>query len=258
MLDNYENCMNLFTRDKYKQSFADFYLSRVAVMDAIEQLYLNVKEPDAMLDNMASALAKSAVDILEKCPKRKYQTVSMNLSLTMAGYVLPALLHYKGQSSKALVDKILQAWKKEFPKSNLSAADYESIEGGFHRKWCYITTAACTCLGMSDDCYELNLLREYRDTYLASLENGQELIDRYYDLAPTIVKHISRQKNPKAIYQGIWDAYILPCIRLIEEGRPDDCEKLYESMVEDLKERFFYLYPDRGQTPQCSVYGCAS
>ena len=165
-------------------------------------------------------------------------------ALEMAGYVFPALLQYKGESTKPLVDHILASWKEAFPKSNLSAAPYETIEQGFHRKWCYITTAACAELGRSDDCYELNLLRDYRDGYLAKLENGSELIRSYYDVAPTIVKHISKRSDASAIYHWIWESYIDPCIRMIEDGRMNECKVRYEEMVSVLKERYFYLYPN--------------
>ena len=38
------------------------------------------------------------------------------------------------------------------------------------------------------------------------------------DIAPTIVKRIGRRSDAGTIYQGIYDQYLKPCIRLIEEG----------------------------------------
>jgi hypothetical protein len=244
LLSEYEKYLASFSRSSYSQNFMDYYRSIVPALDAVENLFLNVKEPDTMLENMSSALARSAQQILEQSPKRKKEQVNINLSLMMAGYVFPALLQYRGASSKPLVDHVLASWKEAFPKSNLSAAPFETIEQGFHRKWCYITTAACAELGRSDDCYELNLLREYRDGYLAKLENGGELIRSYYDVAPTIVKHISKRPDASAIYHRIWESYISPCIRMIEDGRMEECRVRYEEMVHELKERYFYLYPN--------------
>lgn len=244
LLSEHEKYIASFSRASYSKNFMEYYRSVVPALDAVEKLYLSVKEPDTMLGNMASAVARSARQILEESPKRKKEQVNINLSLMMAGYVFPALLQYKGESTKPLVDHILASWKEAFPKSNLSAAPFETIEQGFHRKWCYITTAACAELGRSDDCYELNLLRDYRDNYLAKLENGSELIRSYYDVAPTIVKHISKRSDASAIYHWIWESYIDPCIRMIEDGRMKECKVRYEEMVSVLKERYFYLYPD--------------
>ena len=128
-----------------------------------------------------------------------------------------------------------------FPKSNLQAADYEFIEKGFHKKFCYITTAVCETFQKPDDCYELTLLRNYRDQYLAALPEGEEIIRAYYDVAPTIVKHINRQKNAGEIYRDIWSDYLSPCIHMIEEGKNEECKDLYIKMVRDLQKEYFYL-----------------
>ena len=174
----------------------------------------------------------------------------INQSLVMAGYLFPTLLKYGGTSSQPLVDHIQKAWKETFPKSNISAAPYENIEKGFHRKWCYITTAACQVRGMEDDCYELNLLRTYRDTYMAAQPDGARTIHDYYDIAPSIVKHIGARPDSEAIYNEIWEAYIAPCIRQIEEGQMQECMDTYTRMVLDLKEKYFHLYPHVKQNRQ--------
>ena len=214
LLSEHEKYIASFSRASYSKNFMEYYRSVVPALDAVEKLYLSVKEPDTMLGNMASAVARSARQILEESPKRKKEQVNINLSLMMAGYVFPALLQYKGESTGPLVDHILASWKEAFPKSNLSAAPFETIEQG------------------------------YRDGYLAKLENGSELIRSYYDVAPTIVKHISKRSDASAIYHWIWESYIDPCIRMIEDGRMKECKVRYEEMVSVLKERYFYLYPD--------------
>ena len=66
------------------------------------------------------------------------------------------------------------------------------------------------------------------------------MVHAYYDVAPTIVKHIGRRKDAAQIYEGIWQQYLSPCIRLIETNRREECVELYRSMVYDLKERYFH------------------
>ena len=54
---------------------------------------------------------------------------------------------------------------------------------------CYITTAACTALGLPDECEELQTLRWFRDNVLTD-EAGLALVGRYYEQAPAIVRAI--------------------------------------------------------------------
>ena len=243
LLKDPEKLITSFKRGLYPEGFQKFYLSMVPTLDAIERLYLSVGEPDTMLDNMAQAFVDQAKELYDNTPRRRREVLFINHSLSVAGYLFPAILQYKGESSQALIGHIQKKWKEAFPKSNISASDYEDIEKGFHRKWCYITTAACQVKGMADDCEELNLLRDYRDTYMAGLREGDRVILDYYDIAPSIVKHINMRPDADLIYDGIWEKYIGPCILLIREGKMEECMNLYTKMVLDLKDQYFHLYP---------------
>ncbi|MDD3796214.1 MAG: hypothetical protein PHE06_09665 [Lachnospiraceae bacterium] len=242
MLTDIERPMETFKKKFYTDSFRCVYEKNVPVMDAIENVYSTVIDKDTFLDNMAKALVDSAVSKSEECKKKSQkEALMMDMNMAMAIYVLPSLLEYKGTSSQPLVDRILVCWKEAFPKTNLQAADYEYIEKGFHKKFCYITTAVCETFHKPDDCYELTLLRDYRDHYLMSLPEGEAIIRQYYDVAPTIVKHINHRKDSAAIYESIWDTYLSPCIHMIEEGENNSCKELYIEMVQNLQEEYFYL-----------------
>ena len=237
-----------FKKNLYPDGFQKFYLSLVPALDAVEKLYLSVGEPDTMLGNMAQSFAAEAKDHYDRTPKRSREVFFINQSLAVAGYVFPAILQYNGKCSVPLIEHIRKEWKECFPKSNIKSAPYEDIEKGFHRKWCYITTAACQVRGMDDDCEELNLLRAYRDTYMAGQSGGEDLILKYYDIAPSIVKHINLRPDSAQIYDRLWEKYIGPCIIAIREGRMEDCLSLYRQMVLDTKEKYFHLYPHVKQT----------
>ena len=242
MLSIAETRMNAFGRKTYHKAFTDVYSQYVPVFDAIEELYNSVKEPETLLDQMAHVLSdsgKARVD--QEVKKAGKGTAEMNLNLGLCVYIYPSILKYAGNSSQPLVDAIGKAWKEAFPKSNVQPAELEYIENGFHHKWCYITTAVCRETGRSDDCYELSVLREYRDGYMRSLPEGEELIEAYYDMAPTIVKHIDRSGHADQIYHEVWEEYLAPCIGLIEEGRMEECRSLYTQMVCDLREQYFIV-----------------
>lgn len=240
LLEPAEQTLASFKKPLYADAFSKMYQRHVNTFDALENGYRVVIDKDQYLTNMAEALVKEAADRVESCKRRsEKERVLMDLSLQMAAYVLPMILEYRGESSRPLADKVMEAWKREFPKSNLQAASYQEIEQGFHKKFCYITTAACQVLGKPDDCRELTLLRDYRDTYLASLPEGADLIHHYYNVAPSIVKHINQHPDAEAVYQDIWERFLQPCIDLIDAGKPEDCRTLYEEMVYSLEEQYF-------------------
>lgn len=243
VLKDPELLIESFKRGKYPNGFQTFYLGMVPTLDAIERLFLSVGEPDTMLDNMAQTFVDQSKALYDAAPRRRREVLFINMSLAVAGYLFPAILQYKGESSQALIEHIQKKWKEAFPKSDIKASDYEDIEKGFHRKWCYITTAACQYRGMDDDCSELNLLRSYRDTYMMSKSGGEELIMEYYDIAPSIVKHINQRPDARQIYDRIWRDYIDPCIGMIRKGQMEECLDLYSQMVLEMKEQYFHLYP---------------
>ncbi len=232
--------MDYFQRKKYSDAFQRMYQEHLATFDALEKGYEQAEEKECFLAAMADSLSAYAAKQLEECKrKNKKEQLQMDLNLTMAVFVLPMVLEFNGDSSKPLSEALIASWKRQFPKSNLQAATYTSIEEGFHKTWCYITTAVCRTFGKPDDCYELTLLRNYRDSYLAESPDGEELISNYYDVAPSIVKHIDQRPDSGEIYRGIWDEWLAPCISMIETGRKEECREHYIDMVHTLQAKYF-------------------
>ena len=84
---------------------------------------------------------------------------------------------------------MISSWNRiDTVTMKVGKSTFEEINGGFRKRLCYVTTAVCRSLQKPDECYELKLLREYRDRYLVSSEGGKETIREYYNIAPTIVK----------------------------------------------------------------------
>ena len=95
--------------------------------------------------------------------------------MILAVFVFPAFLEQKGDCAEPVTDVIVKKWNKAF-RTSVGKADYAKIESGFHKKYCYITTAVCESQGKPDDCYELELLRSDRDGYLLATDDGKELV----------------------------------------------------------------------------------
>ena len=117
-----------------------------------------------------------------------------------------------------------------------SHSSSSSSSGGSGNGWCSITTAACEYFGKPDDCYELTMLRQFRDGWLAVQPGGEALIREYYRIAPSIVEALNASEQRDTIYQDIWNHYIMPCVWLIEQNAYEPCRELYEKMVQDIKQ----------------------
>lgn len=236
--------MASFKRNLYEDAFEKYCQKHEQTFAAIEAGYHQVIDKEQFIANMAAALAEKAKEAIEEQSKKsKRDQMLMDFNMCMVVYVLPGIRHFKGDSSEVLAEAVLKAWKTAFPKTKVKSTTYEEIQEGFKRKYCYITTAVCETFGKADDCYELTLLRNYRDGYLGSQPDGEVVIRQYYDLAPTIVKHINQRKDRKTIYREVWDQYLQPCIHMIEEQKQEECKELYIKMVRDLEKQYFSRKP---------------
>lgn len=110
--------------------------------------------------------------------------------------------------------------------------------GGGRGGGCYITTAVCINNDKSDDCYELQAFREFRDKWLTNQIGGKKLINRYYFLAPKIVKLIDSSNDKNEIYNWINKEYLKPCLEHLENKEFDLCKNKYTQMVLDLAKRY--------------------
>lgn len=230
-----------FKKSMYETRFRAYEEEQKEALQAIEEAYLISENKEQLVKELVFELLEKVQEQLDKKKgKRGQEDAMMNFNMCLVVYVNPALLDSNKSSGRPLVEELLRQWKERFPKTNLKPADFETINGGFKRRFCYITTAVCESLGKPDDCYELNLLREYRDGYLMKQPDGEALIRHYYDIAPTIVKRICREENARRVYEGIWRDYLSPCIRLIEAEDNEGCRTVYQDMVYALDKRYFH------------------
>jgi hypothetical protein len=99
---------------------------------------------------------------------------------------------------------------------------------------CFITTACVQTMGLSDDCDELSVLRQFRDSYLASRPDGGEMIADYYIIAPQIVKAINRAPEASLIYANLFAELVKPAVDMIRAGQHDAAVAHYRSHMERL------------------------
>ena len=93
-------------------------------------------------------------------------------------------------------------------------------------------------MGLPDDCEELKVLRDFRDSWIRRQSGGESVIEEYYEHAPGIVNAIDRRSDAAEIYGGIYRDLVRPCVDLIQRDRPHDCFQLYRNFFIAARKEF--------------------
>ena len=234
-----EKTVKGFQRTEYEASFEKYLIKHQDVLQMIRKIMSGAPDATDAAEKISDMLVAQGESLMSTyAGKLNYKSEQMKLNMYMVTFVIPSILSIENGKCSAITDLVCAKWAATFKDSKIQAADFATLSSGFRKKLCYITTAVCRGLHKPEDCYELNLLKQYRDGYLASAEGGEETIGQYYDMAPTIVKRVEKRENKEEIYRYLYDAYISPCIHFIEDGRNQECREKYREMVEMLQAEY--------------------
>lgn len=230
-----------FREEDYENIFLDKYNEYKPLFEEIISACEDAEDKDAAIKEYASYIPDKVHAVLDQYQgKRKKESALLPYNLGMSTYIIPMLRYMKSETAEELVDQMIVFYNQNEVPLDIKKSTFESIKEGFKAHLCYITTAVCESLGKGDNCYELNVLRDYRDNYLLNTADGKSLVDNYYDIAPTIVRRIDKCQDSDSIYADLWKSYINPCIKLIEDNRKEECTDLYKDMVIDLQKKYLY------------------
>lgn len=126
-------------------------------------------------------------------------------------------------------------WASE--RQGTLAASYESKACTPPAEGCFLTTACCEVLGLTDDCFELQALRRYRDQVLASMPGGSEAIAVYYRVAPSILERLPKEQRVRRLL-ALYARFILPSAIAAWLGCNRLAYRLYARMMRDLTRDF--------------------
>lgn len=121
--------------------------------------------------------------------------------------------------------------------------DYDDcpIYKGHETTGCFLTSACVEAEGLSDDCRELTILRNFRDEYLKNLPGGADEIAEYYFIAPQIVSAIRNCSDAKALFHDIYEKVVRPCVEFIEQGMNEAAHQLYRKSVLEMKAKYICM-----------------
>lgn len=145
------------------------------------------------------------------------------------------LMYYLSIPSKGLVELVKESIALHNTLANKLA------QGVCEYDDCFVTSATCGYLGLTDDCWELTQLRSFRDNYLLKLPKGSSLVDRYYDNAPKLLEVINRDKNKSSILLSLYFKDILPSAILAKLKLNKIALWRYKAMMQRLEKRYLSL-----------------
>lgn len=100
-------------------------------------------------------------------------------------------------------------------------------------KGCFLTTACCEVLGLSDDCFELRTLRRYRDRVLIDMPGGRAALAAYYLVAPSILERLPKHERAATLL-SVYMRFILPSAVAARLGLNRLAYSLYARMMDEL------------------------
>lgn len=110
--------------------------------------------------------------------------------------------------------------------------------GGSGTGGCFLTSACVHVRNLSDDCEELETLRNFRDSFLMASEQGCAEVKEYYAVAPRIVAAINACNDAEAVWEDLFSTVITPAVAYIKDGRLEEAHQLYRSCVLHLQTRY--------------------
>lgn len=228
-----------FNRERYTLLFTQ-YTDRIRPsIEALNEAFLyTVNQKDKVLTDFAEAISERIIRLAKANTKGSYtfSEALMDARFLVSAFFVPAIIEQCLEISDPLSDAIIGYWNDKYPKNKLTKSNFAQIFQGFNKKLCYITTAICRNHQKTDNCYELSLLRQYRDGWLTSQPDGERLINQYYLFAPMIVQGIEKQPNRDEIYSVLEQTYLSECVRQIENREYEACKKTYIAMVLDMEQ----------------------
>lgn len=233
-----------FKRETYKRLFEAGYEKHGEIISHISGLCSGKDEAEAgrIIEELAAVLPEYACQKAQRFSGRKRQSSTVDYNMNMVIYVIPILTYTRDEICIRVATRAVELWnEKKINSLVLGISSYEDIAGGFRKGLCFITEAVCTRQGKEDDCYELTVLRRYRDHYLMRSGEGRALVEEYYTTAPYLVQILNMQPDASEIYERIYRRFLSPCIRCVEEKNYEGCKHIYIDMVRSLQKKYIDL-----------------
>ena len=103
---------------------------------------------------------------------------------------------------------------------------------------CYISSACVYAKDLPDDCYELTILRKYRDQLVAEDPAIRSVVEEYYQNAPGLIHLIEDQPNRMEIYEYIYNELVMKSVQHLINGDIAAAINQYKTVYMELKDKY--------------------
>jgi len=124
-----------------------------------------------------------------------------------------------------------------YPKSDRRCNRFENKPD--YVPTCFLTTAICDMLGMEDNCYGLNVMRNFRDNILVNDSRYYPLLAEYEVVGPIISENMYNDEHGIEVAEYYFENYIYDIvINLSTRKDYNDAVDKYVEMVNDFKRMY--------------------
>ena len=199
-----------FKKATYTDAFYSFKQSVEPTYQAMDRYV--AANPERREELLAEFVEGFMASWKELHKKRRSEAAAFADKMTLALIEVPAIMEMELGCGPEYCELLEREFNATYPKNEFHVATFDDLHGGFtRRKLCFITTAICEFEGKPDDCPELTAFRAFRDGWMQ--QNGdQELIERYYEIAPAIVSAIDFCDDRSERYAQLRRDYHTVCV----------------------------------------------
>lgn len=119
--------------------------------------------------------------------------------------------------------------KHEAKREEHYEPDFKARKGGL----CLITTACADVLAEPEAAAALEVIREFRDSFIAQQVYGETVLQTYYAVAPDVVAGLLADSGDEPV-RRVYQTLIQPCVELIATNRADAAVLHYARGFADL------------------------
>jgi len=104
---------------------------------------------------------------------------------------------------------------------------------------CFLTTTICDIFGFADDCYGLNIMRNFRDTILVNDIKYHALLAEYEVVGPVISEKMYKDNHRDEVAGYYFENYIYDIIMNLSTRKDyNEAVDKYVEMVNDMKRMY--------------------
>ena len=125
-----------------------------------------------------------------------------------------------------------------YPKSDRACNKFDH-KSDYVPSGCFLTTTICDMLGFDDNCYGLNVMRNFRDNVLVNDSRYYPLLAEYEIVGPVISENMKNDDHGVEVAEYYFENYIYDIVMNLSTKKDyNEAVEKYVEMVTDFKRMY--------------------